>query len=103
MKKILLLFACLILVLSLFTACLSPDDGPDVEENFAPETELKDLTEEELIDFFEVAYGGYDVVDAPEEERIQLELKLLHDMMYVSGSRLPDDYEELYRQWRPTE
>lgn len=103
MKKFLLLALSLILVLTLLSACGNPGEDTTVLDNTEPESELKVLSEDELIELFEVAYGGYEVVDGTVEERIELELGLLEDLAYVSGSILPDNFEELYLAWRPAE
>lgn len=86
----------------------SAEDEEDLEigliEEQDGEEELHELTQEELTGVFEMAYSACTAYAAgvSTDHLIEMELRFV-TYLVPSGQKLPSDYEDQYRAWRPVD
>ena len=80
----------------------SDEEDPEVG---VVETEPEELSGEALTHYFQLAYDGSKayVSGLSTEEAIEWELDVLNIRAQNENQRLPDDYRDQYRAWRPVE
>lgn len=72
--------------------------------NYAEIKELEVLTPEQLQGYFQTAYEMGSILEGSLDERINSELEMLVELVSrQEKGKLPEDYEQQYRAWRPVE
>ena len=81
------------------------DSDADSEVGLIVDNQEKaELSGDELIEYFQLVYNTCSVLDTSyTEEQIAIELDMLVSFCDTDGKKLPSDYEQQYRAWRPTE
>lgn len=80
---------------------MTSDNAP---EQLSNDREQQELSGDELIEYFQLVYNTCSVLDTSyTEEQIAIELDMLVSFCDTDGKKLPSDYEQQYRAWRPTE
>ncbi len=70
----------------------------------ANQQEAKELSGAELESYFQLAYDSGSSIEGDLESRIQGELDILVSLVDADEAiKLPDNYEQAYRDWRPAE
>ena len=70
----------------------------------ANQQEVKELSGAELEEYFQLAYDSGASIEGDLETRIQGELGILISLVDADEAiKLPDNYEQAYRDWRPAE
>lgn len=79
-----------------------PEEMAEPEETAEPATPIE-VSGQELIDIFQMAYDECKQFGLPFEESLDLELNYLNDYVTVvmTDRTLPEDYSERYLDWRP--
>lgn len=79
--------------------------APEQLSSKAEQTELEELSGEALTHYFKLAYDGSKayVSGLSTEEAIDWELDVLNIRAQNENQRLPDDYKDQYRAWRPVD
>ena len=80
---------------------MTSDNAP---EQLSNDREQQELSGDELIEYFQLVYNTCSVLDTSyTEEQIVIELDMLVSFCDTDGKKLPSDYEQQYRAWRPAE
>lgn len=83
------------------------EDNEDAEIGLVNYVEIKELdflTPEQLQGYFQEAYDMGLIAEGSLEEQINLELEMLVELVArQEKGKLPEDYEQQYRAWRPAE
>ncbi|NBI08447.1 hypothetical protein D1641_00230 [Colidextribacter sp. OB.20] len=114
-KRSIIPFMALVIMTSQLAGCAtmssdemskSRNESPDVSIEHANhnEDQITELTHEELIGIFELAYDSKKALagELPVEAIIKQELHIM-PYLVTPDKQLPEDYEEQYRAWRPVE
>lgn len=126
-KKIVIPFLALVVITSQLAGCAattrqevadgtekSPDIGgsqyvtdrsDDAETGSAADVEQRELSGDALIEYFKLAYGTSDGISylTTTDEKIDFETEVLSIRADNEGQKLPADYADQYRAWRPAE
>lgn len=126
-KKIVIPFLALVIITSQLAGCTattrqevadgtekSPDTGgsqyvtdrsDDAETGLAADVEQQELSGDALIEYFKLAYGTSDGISylTTTDEKIDFETEVLSIRADNEGQKLPADYSDQYRAWRPAE
>ncbi|WP_160666978.1 SH3 domain-containing protein [Colidextribacter sp. OB.20] len=80
---------------------MTSDNAP---EQLSNDREQQEPSGDELIEYFQLVYNTCSVLDTSyTEEQIAIELDMLVSFCDTDGKKLPSDYEQQYRAWRPAE
>ena len=81
------------------------DSDADSEVGLIVDNQEKaELSGDELIEYFQLVYDTCSILDTSyTEEQIAIELGMLVSFCDTDGKKLPSDYEQQYRAWRPAE
>ncbi len=81
------------------------DTSDDTEIGLMADEEQQELSGDELIQYFQLAYGTSDGISylTTTDEKIDFEIEVLGIRADNEGQKLPADYADQYRAWRPVE
>ena len=80
---------------------MTSDNAP---EQLSNDREQQEPSGDELIEYFQLVHNTCSVLDTSyTEEQIAIELDMLVSFCDTDGKKLPSDYEQQYRAWRPAE
>ena len=74
--------------------------APAKSEQTSPENIPQPLSDEELLEIFDITYQS---VATDSEDSMSWELKTLQQTLNLRGRPYPSDYAEQYKKWRPQE
>ena len=82
----------------------TPETENESDIGIIEQEEVKELSGAELEEYFQLAYDSGASIEGDLETRIQGELGILISLVDADEAiKLPDNYEQAYRDWRPAE